>query len=463
MSSTGLRVVRRTTGRALAGGVAALLCLTLAACSGEDDPTPKPTPTPQGPVLLSFSVYGPPPVVTAYAKIAADFSAAHPGVVVNVHPYDNHEQSDDALKKAAAADTEPDIFLAERSDLPYLTEDDRIKPVDQLLSERGVDFGDGFQREALEAFSGDSSLLCMPVDISPLVVYYNTRLVDLAKLTGPGETPVSADSGWNIDEFEKAARQASHGRVRGVYVEPSLEQIAPFVWSGGGHMIDDLDEPTTLTLSDGGSEKALERLLEIVRNPRLTYSDRVLAQVSALDLFKRGRLAMMLGYRSLTPTLRAQSNLDFDVMPVPRQSRRGTVGTMSGLCISGGSEHVDEAAEFIAYAVSDGPTETLAQTGFVTPTNVDVANSDAFLQPGERPANPQVFTRAVRYVQRLPVGEGWEAVERAAAAPLTRLFNDPVIEPLDERLKSIDALSQRLLARYVETTSPSPSPSESPQ
>src|SRR5690606_36891071 len=109
--------------------------------------------------------------------------------------------------------------------------------------------------------------------------------------------------------------------------------------------------------------------------------------------FKQGRLAMMLGYRDLTPVLRAAFGLSFDVMPVPRMSRRGTTGTMRGLCVNSASEHAEAVADFIAFAVSDEPTEVLAQTGYVTPTNIDVANSEAFLQPGEQPANPQVFTR----------------------------------------------------------------------
>lgn len=450
---------RRTSALLTVAGLLGAAVLT--ACSSDEPPKPPTTETVEGPALLTFSVYGPAPVVTAYAKIAAAFTAANPDVVVNVRPFDDHEESHEALTDAPPSVRGPDIFLAERSDLSFLMQDDRIQRVDGLLGERGVDFGDGFQREALEAFSADNALQCMPVDTSPLVVYYNTRLVDLSTLAGPGEKAVTADSGWNMDQFAAAARQSSRGRFRGLYVEPSLEQIAPFVWSGGGHMIDSLTEPTTLTLSDGDSEEALKRMLELVRDPRVTFTKRQIDRVPALTRFKAGRLAMILGYRDLTPQLRGAPTLSFDVMPIPRAERRGTAGTMRGLCISGGTEHAEEAADFIAYAVSDEATQTLTSTGFVTPTNLDVSNSEVFLQPGEQPANPQVFTRAVRYIQRLPVGDGWDQVAEQAKVPLTRLFYDPVIDPLSERLEAIDAQSARILARFATPSeSPSPSPTE---
>jgi hypothetical protein len=60
-------------------------------------------------------------------------------------------------------------------------------------------------------------------------------------------------------------------------------------------------------------------------------------------------------------------------------------------------------------------------------------------------------------VRDLPDTESWARVRPATAVRLSRLFNDPVIDPLDDRLKQIDLLSQTL---FVPT--PSPSASSSP-
>ncbi len=445
---------RRRAGMALA---LAALALTAACSSGDAEPAPPAPSVPAGPALLTVAVYGPPPVITAYAKIAADFSAKNPDTVVNIRPYDTHEALTTALDDKLAAGTPPDAFLVDQSDLTWLRESKAISRLDGLLAERGVDFGDGYQRDALEAFSADNGLQCMPVDASPLVVYYNTSLVNLAQLTEPGDSPVNAQTGWNVDQFEAAARQSVRPGVRGLYVAPAVDQIAPFIWSNGGEVVDDQDAPTTLTLADDGSAEALERLLEIVRDPQLTFNQRQLERRSAVARFRSGQLAMILGHRALTPTLRVQEDLSFDVMPMPRMGSRATSGTMTGLCLSKSSEQVKQTADFLAYAVSDEASALLAATGYATPTNVDVVNSDAFTQPDLQPANAAVFSSQVRNIRLLPSVDTWPDVAARTSELLTGLLYDPVIEPLDGRLKAIDAASAPLF-----TPVPLPSPSPSP-
>ena len=62
---------------------------------------------------------------------------------------------------------------------------------------------------------------------------------------------------------------------------------------------------------------------------------------------------MMLGFRDLTPVLREQQSLTFDVMPMPRLSSGATIARMSGLCISASPQHTEEAADFLADVISD--------------------------------------------------------------------------------------------------------------
>jgi multiple sugar transport system substrate-binding protein len=428
--------------------LSAAALLVTAACSSGGEPaaatSTTASPSPAGPTLLTFAVYGPPQVITAYTKIAADFSAAHPDTIVNVRPYDTREQADAALAQERQAGDPPDAFLASLDDLPALVQEKAVRRLDDLLGARHVDFGDGFQRDSLEAFSADDALQCMPVDVSPLVVYFNRDLVSLAGLTGPGERPITPEGGWTIDQFKAAAEQASHGRVRGVYVAPDLTQVAPFIWSGGGHVVDDLENPTTLTLADSASASALEKLLEVVRNPQTTFNQAQIARRSAVQRFKTGSLAMMLGFRDLTPQLRAQENLRFDVMPLPKVGSRATSGESTGLCLSSASAHPEKTADFLAYAVSDDAMALLAATGYVVPTNLDVVNSDAFLQPSEMPASASVFPAMVRSIHSLPRVPTWPSVEATTANLLTGLFYEPVIDPLGERLKAIDAASAPL-------------------
>lgn len=450
---------------AIAASVGAL-ALTAACSGGEPSPKPTASPTPSGPTLLTFAVYGPPQVISAYTKIAADFTAEHSDIVVNVRPYSSAAEAKAALEQGIAAGDPPDAFLAPQTDVADLVARKEVRPLDELLGEREVDFGDGFQRDALEAYSADNRLQCMPVDVSPLVVYYNTALVNLAALTEPGENPITADTGWRMDKFALAAQNAltAGPGVRGAYVAPDLTQVAPFIWSGGGQLVDNAEEPTTLTLSDAASESALEKLLEVVRNPQLTFNAQQIAARSALQRFKAGRLGMLLGFRDLTPQLRNQQGLSFDVMPLPRIGGKATSGDSRGLCLSKATDHPEKTADFLAYAVSNDATALLAATGYVVPTNLDVVNSEAFLQPGEYPASSRVFAAGVRSIRPFPAVDTWPSVAAHTATLLHGLFYDPVIDPLDERLKAIDAASAPLFTPVPSSTpsSPAGSPSGSP-
>lgn len=454
--------------------VVAALALLATGCSSSDEPpaarpSSTPSPTPAGPTNLTFAVYGPPPVITAYTKIAADYTAEHPGTVVNVQPYDTHDEAMTALTQARARGEAPDLFLMNNQDLASLDGDGDLRRVDDLLAEREVDFGDGYYRNGLEAFSAESALKCMPVDVSPMVVYYNPRLIDLSRVAEPGRNPVSAEDGWSMDEFRAAALQARGPGVRGLYVAPELEQVAPFVWSGGGEIVDDQDDPTTLTLAEDGSTQAMQQLLETVRDPALTFNEKALQRRSALERFKAGKLGMMLGFRDLTPVLRQQQDLLFDVMPMPKLSAGATVASMEGLCISGDSDHIKAAADFLARVISDASAEALAATGYVMPANLDVVNSEAFRQTGQNPLHSEVFTKKVRDSRPMPRSAHWGEVRAQAALLLRALFYQPVIEPLDERLTAIDEASKALLkpeespsAGSSPSTSGSPSSSTSP-
>ena len=452
----------RTTGLKVVAVVATLTFLS-AGCASDDRPRARPSATPSAPEEITFAVYGEEPVLEAYREIAARYSLERPGTKVEVRAYASHAEAMAAHRTAAARGEAPDVFLMDHDDLARLEEDNAIRQVDDLLAERQVDFGDGYTRNGLEAFSSDAALRCMPLDVSPLVVYYNPRLIELDRIAEPGRNPVTQETGWSLEEFGRAALQARAPGVRGLYVAPDLEQVAPFIWSGGGEVVDDVDQPTRLTLADGASASALERLLELVRNPALTFGERALARSSAIERFKAGKLGMILGFRDLTPELREEQRLIFDVMPLPRLGRGATVATMSGLCISSQSQQTAEAADFLAAVISEQGAATLADTGYVMPANLDVVNDDVFLQSGLRPLHADVFANEVRDTRLLPSTPRWPVVRRASFRALKNLFYDPVILPLEDRLAAIDEASVPLFdPSQVPSASPSPTASPTP-
>ena len=86
----------------------------------------------------------------------------------------------------------------------------------------------------------DDELQCMAYSVSPMVIYYNTDLVDFDKMERRGlDVPAADEDGvrdrWTLAEFAAAAQFASRrGDRRGVWIDPTLQGLAPFIYSGGG-------------------------------------------------------------------------------------------------------------------------------------------------------------------------------------------------------------------------------------
>jgi multiple sugar transport system substrate-binding protein len=446
--------------------VATLLALVVAGCTSSTDPTPassdSPSPTPtsasttSGPVTLRFAVYGDRGVVAAYREIARTYTTEHPNITVKVEAVPDAVTAEDNLDRAFAAGTPPDLFLARQTSLSTLVAKGRVQPVDVLLEQRGVQFGDNYQRLGLEAFAGDSALQCMPNDVSPYVVYYNKRLVVPRAFAEPGEIPPSPDRGWTWDQFVAAARAGSRDGVKGVYLPPRLSTLIPLVRSAGADVMDDPRLPTTLTLSDDGTRPVLEQILSVARDPSITPTARQLARQDAVTRFENGRLAMMVGTRPLVPRLREKVDLHFDVFPLPSLGRARTLADITGYCVAKQTRHLPETIDFLAYASDDQASETLAATGAVVPANLAALHSSQFTDPSQFPRNGSVFDLAIRRADPMPAAPGWSDVVSQTQPFLDRMFYSPVLD-LDSLLPRIDEVSRRFLTPPSPTASATPS------
>jgi multiple sugar transport system substrate-binding protein len=308
----------------------------------------------------------------------------------------------------------------------------------------------------------------MAYSVSPMVIYYNTDIVDFDTMERRDyDVPTANDEGvrerWTLAEFGAAAQFASRrGDRRGVWIDPTLQGLAPFIYSGGGQVFDDDDAPTSLAFSDDSTREALSETLAILRNAALTPTNAQLARATPVQLFKRGELAMVAGFRNLVPELREAEDLDFDVLPMPVIDDRATVGDISGLCISADSEVTGDAADFIAYAVSDSAMSTVATTGYIVPANTSVAASPQFLAPYDEPANAAAYNSSIRYMVVPPFIDQREELVEAVTPLLEQLVTAPGVLDLETTTEQIDEVSRTILSPEETEETESPEPTESP-
>ena len=422
----------------------------LAACEQSPDPDEEP-----GSARLTFGVFGTRAEVAAYQTMVDAYNEKAVSVQVELVSWPTSDEMTIDLESGAVEP--PDLYMIARRDLAGVVEEERNTPLFDLLEARDISYGDDFSQPAIEAFSANDDLQCMPYSVSPMLIYYNTDLIDFEAMRERDlPTPVDELEGWTFEEFAAAAAYASRGRgeTRGVSISPTLRSLAPFVLSGGGSMFNDGADPTSLALGEGDSVGALITTLELLRDPQLTLDQEQLEEATPQEWFERGQLGMIEGFRDLTPELRRVEGLNFDVMPMPQIGDPATVGDVTGLCIAPG-DNVQATADFLVHVISDEGVEPVSEAGYVVPTNLTVARSDAFLQPDQEPANAGVFNASVDDMVFMPLIDDPDALNTVVEPLLDDMINDVGQIDVAEQTAEIDRASQSVLdPDYVPPSDP---------
>jgi multiple sugar transport system substrate-binding protein len=386
---------------------------------------------------IRFQFAGEAEEAAVYRTLVAAFEDEHPDI--NVEPV-AVASKDDHLQKLTTSFVQgdpPDVFLLNFREYSQYVGRGALDPVGPRLAEFGVDLGEYYEAP-LEAFEFDGELQCMPQNVSSLVVYYNTALFEAVGLERP-----PADWGWEDFRDYALALNDPANDVRGVGIEPSVIRLAPFVWSNGGEVVDDLDSPTRFTLNDGEAREALDFLVSLVRDDGVVPTEEEIAAQDLETRFSTGKLGMVLSSRRETPFFRENSGLQWDVASLPVGGQPTGILHSDGYCMAAEGTHPEEAMSFVAFATGrDGETVT-ALGGRTVPSLISVAESGAFLDPIQPPEHSEVFLEAIPILRRTPVIPTWPEIEDVAEEILTRIFYEPGYT-IDQGLRDLGSQTRAL-------------------
>ena len=388
------------------------LGLGAAACGGED-PDSKTRKAAAKPVpAIAFQVTGDPEETRVYKELA-ELYKQDTGRTVNVVEVPERDVHLAKLTTGFSAGKAPEVFLLNYRYLGGFAERKVIDPAGPRL-----DSSDAFDRDAfyplpLKAFEYDGALQCVPQNASSLAVYYNADAFADAGIEPPGDS-------WTYAEFAEAADKLTGDGRHGVGIDLSTIRAAPWVWAAGGELVDDPVNPTKFQFDTPEGRRGLEQVIALRKNGWSPSADE--ADAKGVDeRFLDGSLAMFLSSRRDVPLLRTIKDFKWDVAPFPTDAEPASVLHSDGFCISNG-EKADAAWKWIEYALSEQGQEVLAASGRSVPSLREVAESPAFLDPAEAPANSQVFIDALSQMHQLPVTANWSEVEGRTDDILNELY-----------------------------------------
>lgn len=399
--------------------IACVTALAAAACGSGAGEGPG---APGGPLSGTINVQasGGDAELAALREMIGAFEKAHSGVKVEFVGVADQGDHLAKLSTSFAGGRPPDVFLVNYRRLGPFAEKRVVEPAALAPLSAG-----DFYAPAVEAFTFDGTLLCLPQNVSSVVTYVNPALFGRAGVPLPAAT-------WTWDDLRSAATALAAKGLQAVGFDPNLRTLAPFVWSSGGDIVDDLDAPTRVTLDTEAGRAATSFLLDLQKTG-LDAVER--AASSAEDRFARGELAVFLDSRRAVPAFR-KAGLDFDVRRLPANRGSASLLASDGYCVTKASRNKAAAQAFARFAVGPEGGAVLASTGRTVPSLRSLAESPAFLDPAKPPKSSRVFLDAIPTLRRMPSVGPWHEAEEKATDILDQLFAGRM--SLDQALRRIE-------------------------
>ncbi|HOU39938.1 MAG TPA: sugar ABC transporter substrate-binding protein [Promineifilum sp.] len=374
------------------------------------------------PATVSFMVFGDAAEFAAYESLVKAFADAQDEVTVTLTHIPSQNDYRARLAADFAAGTPPDISLLNFRRVGAFAAADQLQPLGAYLDDSDVIAPEDFYPITLAAFTWQGQLMCIPQNISSLVVYYNRDLFRAAGVAEPADD-------WTWDDFLAAAQALTldsdgDGQTDqyGLGVEASLYRLAPFIWQNGGELVDDPAFPTQLALPRVPALAALTWFTELQTVHGVVPGREAEASQDSESRFLAGTTAMYLNSRRGTPTYRESAAFDWDIAPLPHGAVEAGVLHSDGYCLSATAAGKDAAWRFIEFANSPEGQRIVAQTGRTVPSLIAVAESDAFLDPAQRPARSRVFLDTIPTLRLVPVLSTWNDIESTASEEIERAF-----------------------------------------
>jgi ABC-type glycerol-3-phosphate transport system substrate-binding protein len=247
-----------------------------------------------------------------------------------------------------------DVFVASQFELPQYLDQQAILSLTSFVEQATDLNADDFYPGALDVFRSQGKLWGLPTGIDMMVMYYNADIFDQYNVPYP-------ELGWTWDDFEALAGATSHPPdVYGyaLHYEGQFAVFEPvmFIYQHGGRVFDSLQNPTRATLNEPLNIEAMAWYADLI------YAEDIAPMPEEVSRLGRPYpwRAVLDGRFALWSTMYSDRGgqrwpqsweMNWGMVPLPRDRNAATLGMVDGVMISSDSEHPDAAwlwAQFLS-------------------------------------------------------------------------------------------------------------------
>jgi multiple sugar transport system substrate-binding protein len=338
-----------------------------------------------------------------------EFERQNPGVKIQEEPVPGEYVEKMAL--AYIAHAQPEIMMLDLSSSALFVNSKMVRDLSPMMKADPEFRREDFFPNVLDAARHGDAVYAVPLDFTPMVLYYNKRLFDKAGVPYP--TP-----DWNFAKFEETAKRLTiPGKQYGYAFANWVPGWMMWLWNNNAAPFIPETHRATGALDAPASTEAVTFLSDIVKKG---YSPSISQTAAAgVDLFANGEAAMtvsghwsMVGYKNSPKGPDGKPKLTWDdlgVVALPHQTPTSqTVMYESGYAISANCKYPELAWKFIRYMTSAEVQRKYQSSGIAVCARRDIAEERGKGSPLEAAFLPIVPTCRPPYGAAV---EGYEVVE----------------------------------------------------
>jgi multiple sugar transport system substrate-binding protein len=381
-------------------------------------------------VKITYSFWGTPEEAKTVQAVADKFNAEQGKIEVTVMdiPHDTYVEK---LNTMAAGQELPDCGIMSEAGTLQFAEQGLLADISSMY--------EGAKSAPLEslAFKSDGKTVAYSAANEVLILYYNKKMFDEAKVEYP---PASADNAWTWDQFVAAAKKLTkdkNGKTPndagfdaknivqyGCMVENLTWQLEVWALSNGGGFYS--EDGSKVTINDPATVEAIQKVADLNLKDHVAPLSTGLTDDGVQRSLIAGTVAMTTNgtwnVGTSLNTARDEDGLDYGVAVLPYMKNKVTITTGGPNVVFAQSEHQAEAMEWLKWYAQEDNNWDLISSGIWMPTleewYTDEALTKKWVENPNFPPYEEYKTAVVDYARDYSKATSWYYVSN------TNDFND---------------------------------------
>lgn len=347
------------------------------------------------PVTITFEQFSGSGDNEKYLKEMIDaYTKENPHVTIKLQSYGYDDYFTQLTAKVSGGKA-PDVFELNYENFVSYSKKGALMEIDSIINSQGIDTK-VYNEMALKAFSADGKQYGVPNSFSNVVLIYNKDLFDQAGIDYPTDD-------WTWDDAMTAAEKirALGNDIYGYYHPISFHEFYKTVKQSGGSMFN--EDYTEFTMDSPENIETLQYLVDMQRKTNVMPTAEQMGGMGDWDLFKSGRLGMIITGIWAFPDFTANTDFAWDIAVEPGNKAKATHFFSNGYVISKDSKVAEEATKFITFISSNkASTQIRLDAGWELPPVIDedIVSQYIKLTP---PDNREAVFKSLDYLVTPPV------------------------------------------------------------